>query len=132
MRGAGKLQAQTVIDSLVTEGSTNLIAANKLALSSALADTASSNIHIVILTGPLVIPNKTLCEINVAFLTDGEPDDAQRVLPEFCKVLIPLEVARASGKAPYIHTNQPQTQPLTVHQVAITERASALLGSVTT
>jgi hypothetical protein len=77
-RCTGKLEAQAVIERLRTEGSTNLIAANKLALSSALSDTASSNIHIVV-------------------LTDGEPDNEQNVLPEFFLEIAPLEEARAAG-----------------------------------
>ena len=57
----GKIQAQSVIDNLSTDGSTNLIEASRLALASALADRDSSNIHIMILTGPLVIlRNETL------------------------------------------------------------------------
>ncbi len=77
-RCTGKLQAQAAIQSLQTEGSTNLIAANKLALSCALSDAASSNIHIVV-------------------LTDGEPDDKGSVLKEFVKALAPLEEARVAG-----------------------------------
>jgi hypothetical protein len=77
-RCTGKLEAQAVIESLQTEQKTNLIAANKLALSCALSDTASSNIHIVV-------------------LTDGEPDSAWNVLPEFFLEIAPLEEARAAG-----------------------------------
>jgi hypothetical protein len=79
MRCAGKLQAQTVIDSLQTSGATNLIAATKLALSLALNDTHCSNIHIVI-------------------LTDGEPDHPASVLPEFFNDIAPLERARVEGR----------------------------------
>jgi hypothetical protein len=63
---------------LQTAGSTNLIEANKLALSLALSDTQCSNIHIVI-------------------LTDGEPCHQQLVLPEFFKSIAPLEQARVEG-----------------------------------
>ena len=76
---AGKVQARSAIDSLITAGSTDLIAANHLALSLALNDTSSSNIHIVI-------------------LTDGEPDKQGLVLPEFFKAIAPLEQARAAGR----------------------------------
>ena len=78
-RFTGKLQAQAVIDSLQTAGATNLIAANKLALSLALTDTQCSNIHIVI-------------------LTDGEPGHPDLVLPEFFNDLAPLEQARVEGR----------------------------------
>jgi hypothetical protein len=50
-----------------------------LALSHALLDRSSENIHVLI-------------------LTDGEPDDASRVLPEFLRCLVPLERARAAGE----------------------------------
>jgi Mg-chelatase subunit ChlD len=74
----GKLQAQAAIESLQTEGSTNLIAANKLALLCAQSDAISPNIHIVV-------------------LTDGEPDSSSSVLNEFTKAIAPLEEARAAG-----------------------------------
>jgi hypothetical protein len=78
-RCAGKLQAQTIIDGLSTEGSTNLIAAIKLAFYSALHDTSSKNIHIVV-------------------LTDGEPDNKNEVMPAFIKAMTPLEQARIAGQ----------------------------------
>ena len=78
-RCTGKRQAQAIIDNLYTEGSTDLISANKLALSIALEDTQCTNVHIVI-------------------LTDGEPDDQKRVLPEFFNAMAPLEEARVNGR----------------------------------
>jgi hypothetical protein len=75
----GKLQAQAAIDGLITAGATNLIAANRLALSLALEDTAAANMHIVI-------------------LTDGEPDNRRQVLPEFFKAIAPLHIARCAGR----------------------------------
>jgi uncharacterized protein with von Willebrand factor type A (vWA) domain len=78
-RCAGKLQAQAVIDSLQTAGATNLIAANKLALSLAMNDAHCRNIHIVI-------------------LTDGEPDHPELVLPQFFNDVAPLEQARVEGR----------------------------------
>ena len=77
-RCTGKLEAQAAIEGLQTEGSTNLIAANKLALSTALSDAASTNIHIVV-------------------LTDGEPDESGAVISAFYKAIAPLEEARAAG-----------------------------------
>jgi hypothetical protein len=77
-RCTGKLEAQAAIEGLQTEGSTNLIAANKLALTTALSDTASTNIHIVV-------------------LTDGEPDEKGAVISAFYKAVAPLEEARAAG-----------------------------------
>ena len=77
-RCAGKLQAQAIIDGLRTEGSTNLIAANQLALSLALEDAACKNIHIVV-------------------LTDGEPDNKREVLPSFFRAITPLEQLRVTG-----------------------------------
>ena len=76
-RCTGKRLAQAIIDSLHTAGSTDLISANKLALSLALEDTQCTNVHIVI-------------------LTDGEPDDQKRVLPEFFNAMAPLEEALQS------------------------------------
>ena len=78
-RCAGKLQAQAVIDSLQTADATNLIAANKLALSLAMNDAQCRNIHIVI-------------------LTDGEPDHPELVLPQFFNDVAPLEQARVEGR----------------------------------
>ncbi len=78
MHCTGKHQARVVIDGLLTEGSTNLIDANELALGMALADTTSKNIHIVI-------------------LTDGEPNNPEGVLPHFLKAMEPLEHARVAG-----------------------------------
>ena len=78
-RCTGKRLAQAIIDSLHTAGSTDLISANKLALSLALEDTQCTNVHIVI-------------------LTDGEPDDQKRVLPEFFNAMAPLEEARVNGR----------------------------------
>jgi hypothetical protein len=75
----GKLQAQAVIDGLQTSGATNLISANKLALSLALNDSHCSNVHIVI-------------------LTDGEPGYPELVLPEFFNDIAPLERARVEGR----------------------------------
>ena len=76
---AGKVKAQAVIDSLQAGGSTNLIAANHLALSSAMADATSRNTHVMI-------------------LTDGEPDHAPRVFSEFLGTMGVLERARAAGE----------------------------------
>jgi hypothetical protein len=78
MHYTGKHQARVVIDGLQTEGSTDLIAANKLALGMALADTTSKNIHVVI-------------------LTDGEPDNKRMVVPRFLTAMEPLEHARVAG-----------------------------------
>jgi Mg-chelatase subunit ChlD len=75
----GKLEAKAAIENLQTEGSTNLIAANKLALSLALNDVDCNNIHIVV-------------------LTDGEPDSAAKVLPQFYHEIAPLDEARAGGR----------------------------------
>ena len=78
MTAAGKQQAHGVIERLCTAGSTNLIAANDLALQQAALDTHSTNIHIVL-------------------LTDGEPDDVGNVLPKLRFTARSLENERISG-----------------------------------
>jgi uncharacterized protein with von Willebrand factor type A (vWA) domain len=75
----GKQTAKRTIDELSAGGGTNLASANSLALSHALSDCNSDNIHVLI-------------------LTDGEPDNAHRVLPEFLRCLVPLERSRAAGQ----------------------------------
>jgi hypothetical protein len=79
MTAAGKQQAHGVIERLCTAGSTNLIAANDLALQQAALDTHSTNIHIVL-------------------LTDGEPDDVGNVLPKLRFTARSLENERISGR----------------------------------
>ena len=79
MTAAGKQQAHGVIERLCTAGSTNLIAANDLALQQAALDIHSTNIHIVL-------------------LTDGEPDDVGNVLPKLRFTARSLENERISGR----------------------------------
>ena len=68
-----------MIAKLRTSGSTNLIDAIGLALKQASRDVITSNIQIVL-------------------LTDGEPDNARKVLPSFRDQIRPLEHARAAGR----------------------------------
>jgi hypothetical protein len=79
MTAAGKITAHGVIERLCTSGSTNLIAANDLALQQAALDIHSANIHIVL-------------------LTDGEPDDAAEVLPRLRMITQHLENDRVAGR----------------------------------
>ncbi len=78
LTASGKQEAHAVIERLSTYGSTNVIEANDLALEEAARDVNSANIHIVL-------------------LTDGEPDDAGRVLPQFRHATRVLEDKRIAG-----------------------------------
>jgi hypothetical protein len=79
MTASGKQQAHDVIERLSTNGSTNLVEANDVALQEAARDVHSTNIHIVL-------------------LTDGEPDDKERVLPRLRVTARTLENERIAGR----------------------------------